>query len=1253
LAVLVLLSIVPHAAAFTTRFPKLASFGSDGTAGTTLNDRPMAAAFDQAGKRLYVVNRNPAASRFIYGFDVSTPGTYAPLGGNFPIPIAATGNFPGLAVDDTGLASAGNIYFLNDSQRKVYGFEADGTPLGGNFPFSIPAAGNKGETTDVEVDSAGSVLVVDRSSDTIKRFDPLGNPLGSPIDLSSISSQKGFAFDSSGDLFVASDANVPGNIGGVWKLEAPAYGTAIKIDFSPTNSIAIDTGTDTLYVAHPDEAVAYDTDSGDFLYEFARDIPGADFTAIVVDQAADAVYIADNGTGNDRVHVFGPAQDFAEATVALTPASEVTDTTAKIGLTIDDKNALPTNWRLELTSNGGESWSTIFSGKTAGGETGALVSETVTGLDPNSGYRFRAVTNKGLSPQTEAVSSEGVFATVAPPPVVTDVGAIQVADTSARLVGTIDPRNTEAGYVFEYGLTPALGSSTAPLAIGGGTTPITVSQVIGGLMPSTPYYFRLVATNMAGTTTGTSHSFTTRAQPLPNPTDRAYEQVTPPEKNYTDAENLAGVTTDGEAGVSLDGNTIGFCTTALFGDPAGQMTNLCAHYISRRTPGGWQTANPFPAYCHADPTVGSEEGSLSVFPSPDFSRAIIRRPESPGCPIPPLDPSAPLTPSGGPAIAHNLYLQDLLADPPGFQLLNPEPGGAAFGEGVQGGSEDFSHVVYHAMNNQTAEPDSPPPGDFEKVYEWGGGALRLVSKDLSGEPFETSSSVPVLGGGGNTINIASAVSRDGERIYFQNPVGGFLDCVSDGCELYMREGGAVTHHVSASECTVSCGSNRRDEFLSATPSGEVAFFASCARLTDASGPPPGLSGCEGHAGENGRQFKLYRWNGNEPPGARLVDLTVDEEPLDGVIPDIHGLVGHSEDGETAYFVATGQLVAGESAVDGDKLYRWRWNGGSPIVDYLGPYQDITVTDDINTHQRYHRVTPDGEHLLIHTRLAYDPAADRDADADAYRWDEENGWICISCQLPGAPSGGDVELREVWLPNYATFFPYDFASSEPRYQMSEDGRRVFFGTPDALVPEDTNGEAGCPPVAESSESWIGPVPACTDVYEWHDGRVSLISDGASAHPARLMFSTASGRDVFFYTRERLVGWDKDDNVDIYDARIGGGFTEPAAQPPECEGDGCRGSGSETPAIAGAGSAVFQGPGNPKADAPANRCPAGKLRRGKRCLSPTAIARKRCRRIEGTAKRRCIRNQTRRLRRAQRRAKRRANTLRADFNRRASR
>jgi hypothetical protein len=139
-------------------------------------------------------------------------------------------------------------------------------------------------------------------------------------------------------------------------------------------------------------------------------------------------------------------------------------------------------------------------------------------------------------------------------------------------------------------------------------------------------------------------------------------------------------------------------------------------------------------------------------------------------------------------------------------------------------------------------------------------------------------------------------------------------------------------------------------------------------------------------------------------------------------------------------------------------------------------------------------------------------------------------------------------------------------------MSDDGKTVFFTTQDALVPQDTNG-----PCTLDVSLEMYP---CTDVYEWHEGALSLISPGTSSasNDVELLGTSASGKDVFFVTRQPLVGWDKDKNTDVYDARAGGGFPEPPAQP-VCEGEGCREGGTTAPGGQGAGTASFSGPGNP--------------------------------------------------------------------------
>jgi hypothetical protein len=1021
-----------------------------------------------------------------------------------------------------------------------------------------------------------------------------------------------------------------------------------------TTGLAVDPDEDVLYVlrrhvAGPDAVQQFGPDNDPGLAtapseDDNRHGGGFGFQSVFglgLDYITDRLFVTSSegrvGIGSgDRVYVIG---DPLPAPVPfINPVTAETDSTADFSATVDPKGGLITctfqyarNSAFSSPHEIGAPGCGAFDPQ--GGYQG--VDARATDLEPNTRYFVRVRATRTFDSSDTVTSGFTEFTTDAVPPAITDVGAVQVQDTSARLVATINPRNSDTGYVFQYGTTPAFGSSTGPVAIGGGNEAITVSQVVGGLGKDTEYYFRLVATNGVGTTNSAASSFHTRTLPFPRdpvscpndaireaqgsaylPECRAYEMVTPLEKNYTDADNVAGFLRDGTAGVSLDGEAVGFCTTALFGEPSGQMPFICAAYLSRRGAGGWLTENPFPSYCHIEPLSGNTQGAQTIYPSADFSTFAVRAPESAGCPIEPLDPAAPLIPGKH---SYNLYRGDLSIDPPDYDLLSPQPGGRGFGVIVYGGNDDFSHIVYGSDNNQTLPPDSPALGqpggdDFEKIYEEHDGTLRLVSKDPGGAPFTTPSAPPGIppNGGVATRPNPDTVSADGERIYFANPSNGSTHgCSIPSCELYMREGGVQTFQVSASECTSSCGPNFADLFDSATPSGDIAFFRTCAKLTDASSP---ASDCSVDP-----EFKLYRWDRNAPPGSRLVDLTVDNELADGDDPGIayHSLIGHSDDGNTVYFVTRGQIVAGEPTfpetggslhVKGGKLYRWRWNGGSPTVDYLGPYNavdgGIDFNVEINTDRQRKHVSPDGKYLLIYTDLRYDAAGDRDSDTDAYRWDEGSGWLCVSCQLPGEPSRGDVDRREVWL-NDSTEFYMEISSTEPRYFMSEDGQRIFFGTPDALVPEDTNAEAGCPPIEYGGSNLISStIPACMDVYEWHDGHVSLISSGSDTGPARLMFATATGRDVFYYTRQRLVGWDADESIDIYDVRIGGGFPEPPAAPPACEGEACRGAGTVTPVTPGAGTAAFQGPGSPTSQTPP-RCPKGKrkvVRKGKaRCVT----------------------------------------------------
>ncbi len=93
-----------------------------------------------------------------------------------------------------------------------------------------------------------------------------------------------------------------------------------------------------------------------------------------------------------------------------------------------------------------------------------------------------------------------------------------------------------------------------------------------------------------------------------------------------------------------------------------------------------------------------------------------------------------------------------------------------------------------------------------------------------------------------------------------------------------------------------------------------------------------------------------------------------------------------------------------------------------------------------------------------------------------------------------------------------------------------------------------------------------------------GCVRLISSGTAAEDSMFMSSSASGDDVFLITRQRLLASDQDSQLDLYDARVDGGFPEAGAS--ACAGEGCRAPLAEPPAQPSAASSTYSGAGNPK-------------------------------------------------------------------------
>src|SRR6266566_6257093 len=94
-------------------------------------------------------------------------------------------------------------------------------------------------------------------------------------------------------------------------------------------------------------------------------------------------------------------------------------------------------------------------------------------------------------------------------PYVGTTDATAVTTTAAELHGLVLPRGLSTTAWFEWGTTSSLGSQTEGQTIGDGTTPISVSRSLSNLQAHTTYYFRIAASNSAGTMRGDIRSFTT------------------------------------------------------------------------------------------------------------------------------------------------------------------------------------------------------------------------------------------------------------------------------------------------------------------------------------------------------------------------------------------------------------------------------------------------------------------------------------------------------------------------------------------------------------------------------------------------------------------------------------------------------------------------------------------------------------------------------------------------------------------------
>ncbi len=209
-------------------------------------------------------------------------------------------------------------------------------------------------------------------------------------------------------------------------------------------------------------------------------------------------------------------------------------------------------------------------------------------------------------------------------------------------------------------------------------------------------------------------------------------------------------------------------------------------------------------------------------------------------------------------------------------------------------------------------------------------------------------------------------------------------------------------------------------------------------------------------------------------------------------------------------------------------------------------------------------TPDGRFLVFTSKRDLTPDDTSSGAEQVFEYDAQSGALVrVSVGQGGFNHDGNdtgaADDAKISVPPFN--FQYKPAEYASELSVSADGSDVFFESPVALTPQALNER-----------------PGLQNIYEYHAGRVSLISDGQdTSGRVKLLTTDESGADVFFTSIDRLVGQDTDTNLDVYDARVDGGFPGPESPTP-CAGEACQGPLSGAPTLLSPGSEFQQG-GNP--------------------------------------------------------------------------
>ncbi len=1060
-----------------------------------------------------------------------------------------------VAVDNSSTSSQGNIYVL-ENNNLIKGYAPDGTLLAGSFPISSLRT-----ACSVAVDSQGDIWGVDYRRSAMLEYSSSGAPTGKVIPIKPVAelTQNGGC-----DLAIDSEDNLYLSIFG-YLNEFTSYSKKFDsdgnylYDFAGgfASSVAVDRSDDHVFTLQPTpfgggeydtEVVEYDQ-NGEAITSFGAPDPAHGFlglsapTGIAVNEHTHDIYVT-NGRdygGRQHVEIFAPSSQALVPTVkSEAPGLAPTQVTLKGTVDLDgggDTTDCYFEWGSTYT------YGNVVPCAPAGPITGSgphQVTALVEGLTQGSIYHFRIVAKNANG--IPAFGSDRSFR----PAAAVSISATKVSDVNtdgARISADIDPNGGETSYRVEYGPEDCDLSScqSAPLPSALLANPLGaqhVSVVLSGLAPESSYHYRLVASSEFGTVSGTEDTLKTYAiEPTTDscsnallrkemaavllPDCRAYELVSALDAGGYDVRSDL---VPGQVPFAAKPRAADTLLYSLnFGKVPGVSGEPTNHgldpYLAKRTASGWSTAYagipvggpPYQEPFSSTPVAESEDLSTIAFGGDDICEPCFADGKT----------GIPLRRDGG------LTAQGMAG--------SLDPGASVSQDGYVGRllSADGTHLVFGSTS--AFENDAATGGDTS-IYDRNllTGVTHVVSKTPSGDNLPCLQGAGACHGPANGDGIASLdVSENGSRIIVANRVS--TDSAGNRYwHPYMNIGDA------SSSVDLAPGATDGVLYDGMTADGSAVFFTTVdalsgddhdssadiyrADVSAAGAVSLSLVSAGAGAGNSDSCDPVpapgsgNNWNAPGPASANGCGAVA-----------FAGGAGVARSGGAIFFLSPERLD-GASGVEGEANLYLSAPGAPPrFVATLEPGSEAirhAVYEGDESSFGDIQVSADGNFAAFSSSrdLIGFPTFGHTA---IYRYAAAGAGVlvCASCPTTRAALTADTLLD-----------PYGL-------NLTDDGR-VFFTSAEPLALRDTG--------------------TTKDIYEWSQGRISILSTGRSQTDSGLLSVGADGVDAYFYTRESLVGGDHNGTtMKIYDARERGGFPAPIVVNDCQASDECHGPGSAAP------------------------------------------------------------------------------------------